>query len=464
MDTSEPFFDVIVRGGQAVLPNGLAQVDIGVRGGKIAAIAPMLAGAADWTIQADGRLVLPGLVDPHVHLGIPIKDTWSADDFTSGSVAAACGGVTTLLDFTVQRPGQSLRQALEERLARAQAQCHVDYGLHVNITDQPLAHLGEIAALIAEGFTSFKAFTTYREAGMWMPWPTLRQVLAHIGAQGGLLMLHAEDNDTVERLTAEHVAAGRYAPIYHPRSRPAEAEALAIEQAAAIAAAVDAPLYIVHLSSRLGLEAARQARAQGVRLFLETCPQYLVLDESAYLSPQGHHAITTPPLRTPADAEALWQALAEGEIDTVGTDHCPFTLAQKDRYAGRFDLTPNGLPAVETRLSLLYTYGVAAGRISLTRLVEVAAQRPAALFGLAQRKGALAIGWDADMVVFDPTQSWRIMADNQHGAADWTPYAGHVVQGRVETVLLRGQALVSQGAFVGEDVWGQLVLSQRAEK
>ncbi len=457
MSEPEPFFDLILRGGQAVLPDGLARVDIGVRGGKIAAIAPELSGTAAWTLPAGDKLILPGLVDPHVHMGIPIKDTWSADDFTSGSVAAACGGVTTLLDFTVQRPGQTLHQALEERLARAHAQCHVDYGLHINITDRPLTHLDEIPTLIAEGFTSFKAFTTYREAGMWMPWPTLRQVLAQIAAHGGLLMIHAEDNDTIERLTAHHLAAGHHAPIYHPRSRPAEAEALAIEQAAAIAGALGAPLYVVHLSSRLGLEAAGRARAQGVRLLLETCPQYLLLDESAYWEPAGHRAITTPPLRTPADREALWQALAAGDIDTVGTDHCPFTQAQKDRYGGRFDLTPNGLPAVETRLPLLYTYGVAAGRISLTRLVELTATRPAALFGFGRRKGALVVGLDADLVLFDPAPTWRITAGNQHGAADWTPYEGFPLQGKVDTVLLRGEALVSQGEFVGENVWGRLL-------
>lgn len=459
MNSGAPY-DVVIRQGQVVLPDGVQRLDIGVRSGRIAALAPELAGSADLTLDAAGHIVLPGLIDPHVHMGIPIKDTWSADNFTSGSVAAAFGGVTTILDFTVQQPGQTLRQALNDRLARAHAQCHVDYGVHVNITDQPLTHLDEIPALIAEGFSSFKVFSTYREAGMMIGWPDFRAVLDVIAQQGGLLMLHAEDNDLVESLTARHLAAGRRAPIYHARSRPAEAEARAIEQAAAIAGDLGAPLYVVHVSSRLSLEAGLRARTRGVQIYLETCPQYLALDESRLESPHGHWYIATPALRTRADAEALWEALAADEIDAVGTDHCPFTRAQKEAHGGHFAYTPNGLPAVETRLPLLATLGVAAGRLTWPQLVRVCAANPARLFGLEGRKGALAVGMDADLAIWDPTPAWVIADENQHGSADWSPYAGQRIQGKLNAVLLRGQLIIQGENFLGAETWGRLLRAQ----
>lgn len=455
MDHSPPF-DLVIRNGTAVLPDGVHQLDIGVRAGRIAALAPALS-AATTVVDATGQLVLPGLIDPHVHMGIPIKDTWSADDFTSGSVAAACGGVTTILDFTVQSPGQTIRAALDERLARAVGRCHIDFGVHVNITDRPDDQLDAIAGLIADGFNSFKVFSTYREAGMMIAWPEFRRVLRQIGRHGGLLMLHAEDNSLIEADTARHVHAGLFAPIYHPRSRTAEAEARAVAQAAEIALELDAPLYIVHLSSRAGLEAGLAARARGARLYLESCPQYLVLHEGYYLQENGHWFITTPPLRTADDAAALWQAVADGQIDALGTDHCPFTVAQKEAHGGRFHLTPNGMPGVENRLAVVYSYGVAAGRITLTQLVDLLATNPARLFGIDGRKGAIAVGRDADLVLWDPRGETVMAAEQMHGNADWTPYAGLRQIGCLTHTFLRGRPLVVDGRFVGDAPQGALI-------
>ncbi|MDX1663262.1 MAG: dihydropyrimidinase [Candidatus Promineifilaceae bacterium] len=456
MKTVEPF-DLLIRHGDVALPEGLAQVDVGVRGGRVAAIAPALDAPAERTIDAAGGLVFPGFIDPHTHMGIPIKETTSADDFASGSVAAAFGGITTILDFTVQAPGQTLREAVDERLEKARGHSHVDFGIHVNITDRPLDHLHEIPRLIADGFTSFKLFSTYREAGMMIGWPEFRRVMREVGRHGGLVMLHAEDNEIVEAMTEQYLAEARSDAICHARSRPAEAEAKAVRDAAAIAGEEGAPLYIVHLSSRAGLEAGLAARARGVQIYLETCPQYLLLTEDKYREEKGHYYITTPALRTEADARALWQALAEGAIDTAGTDHCPFTAEQKEHHGGAFHLTPNGMPGVETLFPLLYTYGVAEGRISLKQMLDVLAENPARIFGIDHRKGSIRPGADADFVIWNPEAETVVTAPNLHGRADWSPFEGMRIAGRLEYTILRGEVLVEGDRFVGENVQGRLL-------
>ncbi len=450
--------DLIVRQGELVLPGGrVMRGDVAIRHGIIAAIEPRIDESAAEEIDASGLMVFPGFIDPHTHMGIPILDTFSADDFESGSRAAAAGGITTILDFTVQRPGQSLEEALQERLGLAEGRCHVDFNIHVNVTDRPEQWLPQIASLCRRGFTSFKVFSTYRQAGMMISWPQFRQVLAAVRDAGGLLMLHAEDNALIERDTEAHLQAGRLEPIYHARSRTPEAEAAAIRRAAEIAGELEAPLYIVHLSSAAGLETALEARRQGVQIYLETCPQYLLLDESRYLQENGAWYITTPPLRTAADCQALWAALARGDIDTVGTDHCPFTRAQKEAGKGQFHRIPNGLPGIEWLFPLLYSYGVAGGRLSLKRLLEVLAENTARLFGLAHRKGRLAPGMDADLVLWDPATSHPIDGRHQSGRADWSPYQGFTLNGQVVCTLVRGRVLVTNGRFVGHTSFGQLV-------
>lgn len=443
---SEPY-DLLIRHGEVILPGGRQRVDIAVRDGRIAAIAPAIDGTAIRTIDASGMQVFPGVIDPHTHMGIPIKTTTSADDFRTGSEAAASGGVTTILDFTVQKPGESPTSALERRLGAAESGCRIDYAVHVNLTDRQAHWLPQIPDLIAAGHTSFKVFSTYRDAGMMIDWTDFRTVLETIHRHGGLLMLHAEDNGIVERETARHVSAGYRSPIWHARSRPAEAEAEAIRVAAAIAGELGARLYIVHLSSAAGLAAALSARRQGARLILETCPQYLLLDESRFDGPRGHDFIATPPLRTAADREALWEALADGSIDTIGTDHCPFTRAQQDEWEGRFDRAPNGLPGVATSFPLLFTHGVVSGRISAERLAELTATAPARHFGIDSRKGRIAVGTDADLLIWDPEAPATLHAADIPGAADWSPYEGWPVAGSVAWTILRGRPVFIRGAL-----------------
>lgn len=452
----------LLKGADVVLADGVRQVDVLVQDGKIGAIGPNFPAGTIPTLHLPGRIIFPGFIDCHTHFGIPIMNTTSADDFATGSMAAAWGGVTTIIDFTVQEQGQSPTEALAVRCQKAEI-CHIDYAIHVNITDRPEQHLAQIPNLIQRGFPSFKLFSTYRQAGMMASWPQFQQIMAVVGQHGGLVLLHAEDNDIVERETAKHLAAGHFEPIYHARSRPAEAEATAIRQAAQIAGQLNAPLYIVHLSSQAGLEAGLKARQQGVTIYLETCPHYLLLTEEKYRQPDGHHYITTPALRTQADVDALWQAVTAGDIDTIATDHCPFTLAQKELGNRQFQQTPNGLPGVATLFPLLYTYGVAAGKISLTDLVRLLAGNPARIFGLNHRKGQIAVGLDGDLVVWNPAGTTPLTAATIPGRADWSPFEGLPIAGQLEYTFLRGQCLARQGQFVGHHIRGELVESGKLQ-
>ncbi|MFQ5605250.1 MAG: dihydropyrimidinase [bacterium] len=453
--------DLLIKNGTAVTDAGKQRWDIGVQDGRIVEIEPDIATEADREIDATGKLVFPGFIDAHTHMGIPIKDTHSVDDFESGSVAAAFGGVTTILDFTVQGKEQMLKDSVEERLGRARGKCHVDFGLHVNITDEPEMRLWEIPELVDSGFTSYKVFSTYREAGMMVNWYQFEQILDKVNSQGGLLMLHAEDNEVIEQCTKECVSGSHTQPLFHAFSRPADAEGQAIWRAAEIAGAHEAPLYIVHLSSFDGLEMAQEAQELGIEIYLETCPQYLLLSEERYLSENGHLWITTPPLRRKEDNECLWEALADGSIDVVATDHCPFTLQQKESGGRVFHQTPNGLPGVETLFPLLYTYGVTKSRISLERMVQVLATNPARIFGLYPRKGAIEVGADADLVIWDPNAECVIRAQDLHGNADWSPYEGMTIKGKLEYTILRGQILVRGDEFLGKDIQGKLQLASK---
>lgn len=460
MTDNPPKFDLLIQNGEVAFKSGLQKLDIGILGDKIAALNSTLRRSASRTIDASERIIFPGFIDVHTHMGIPIMNTTSADDFESGSIAAAFGGVTTIMDFTVQGKGQSLKRSVDVRIQKAQNKCHVDYGIHVNVTDQPEKWLDQIPQLIEVGFISFKVFSTYRQAGMMINWDQFRQVLRQVDSHGGLLMLHAEDNETIESMTGKHLESGQLDPIYHPRSRPAEAEALAIENAARIAGELDARLYIVHLSSRQGLEVALKAREQGVKLFLETCPQYLLLNEDRYSQNSGRYFITTPPLRTEEDSEALWRALADGLIDVVATDHCPFTVDQKNAGEGKFHLTPNGIPGVETLFPLLYSYGVEKGRIPLQQLLQVLAKNPARIFGISNRKGEIKEGADADLVIWNPNVENAIAAEKLHGNADWSPYEGMSISGKLEYTISQGNILVDGEDFKGGSRFGELLLSE----
>ena len=448
----------LLRHGTIVNADGQRQADILVEGERIAAIGVGLPDPADRVIDATGRLLLPGGVDVHTHLDMPFGDIRTADDFASGTIAAACGGTTTIVDYATQTKGGSLRKALDQWMARAAGQAVIDFGFHVCIADLRPGVESEMASLVAEGVTSFKLFMAY-PGRLMLNDDEIFRVLRRAADVGAVVCLHAEDGLAIDLLVREALAAGRTAPVYHARTRPPAVEAEAIRRGIALAEKAGASLYIVHLSSAPGLEQIQAARRPGLNVLAETCPQYLLLTDAAYDAEpaQASKFVMSPPLRTPGDQDALWAGVERGDIQIVATDHCPFMMADKARGLDDFSRIPNGAPGIEHRMALLYDAGVAGGRLSLERFVDVTAAAPARIFGLSPRKGAIAEGADGDIVVFDPGGTTVISAATHHMRVDYNPYEGRTLRGAVDQVLARGEVVVSGGRFVGTPGRGQFL-------
>jgi len=449
-------YDLVIRGGTLVTPAETFTADLGIRGGRIAALGRGLAG--DHSLDAAELLVVPGAVDPHVHLQTPVGATQSSDDWASGTRAAACGGTTTLIDFVEPDLGASLLEALAARQAQAEGAAVIDYGLHMTLLKTPPAVLAEIQAVVQAGCPSFKTYLTYE--GFYLDDPSFLSALEGVAAAGGLVLVHAENHALIERLRQRLPAAGQTAPRYHARSRPVGAEAEAVERAAALAEAAGCPLYVVHISTDRGAAAVARARRRGQAVYGETCPQYLLLTEAELDRPgfEGAKFVCSPPLRPAGHGDALWRGLADGNLQTVGTDHCPFFYqGQKDLGRAVFTEVPNGLPGVEARLALLYTFGVGTGRLTLNQWVQVCCANPARIFGLYPRKGTLMPGADADLVLFDPNAAVTLSPERLHENVDYTPYDGLALRGYPRLTLARGQVLAEDGAYVGPPGGGRFL-------
>ncbi len=449
---------MLIKNGTLVTPEKTWQADILIVEEKIAKVGTELNSKAEKVIDASGKLVLPGVIDAHTHMGIPIKDTWSADDFASGTHAAACGGVTTVMDFTVQAKGQTLLESIEERMRRADGQSLVDYTLHCNITDFTPSTVEDMQQVVAQGLTSFKVFMAYKRAGMMLQDHELIRVFAKAAELGAIVMLHAENGDIIDFLTDRLIEEGKVAARYHATSRPVQAEIEAVNRAITLAEITGATLYVVHLTSGAALALIHQARQRGLPIIAETCPQYLLFTQDAYQRPDdGHCYIASPPFRQAEDCESLWQGIKNQWISVVGTDHCPFTRAQKDSGNRHFHTTPNGLPGVETLLPLLYSEGVRKNRITINQMVQVLSENPAKIFGLFPRKGRLQEGADADVVIFNPDQKVRLGAKMLHSQTDWSPYEGWEIVGYPERTILRGHEVMRNGELVQAGARGQFL-------
>jgi len=441
-------YDRVIKGGTLVTAGGSFQTDLAIQGEKIKALGRNLEGKID--VDAHGLLVLPGGIDPHVHLEMPTATTRTSEDWSSGTMAAAFGGTTTVIDFVEPAKGQTLLDAFEQRRSEAHDSASVDYGLHMTLTQADENTLSQIPQAAAAGLTSFKLYTTY--PGFMLSDHELLQALNGIQKAGGLALVHCENDAIIQQRTAELLASRHTHPRYHAMSRPAEAEVEAIHRVITLASLTRTPLYVVHISTAGGAAAVRQARAERQVVYGETCPQYLLLDASR-MAVEDHRAaaslICSPPLRTPDDSAGLWRGLSDGTLQTIGTDHCAFNLLeQKDMGLDCFLNVPGGLPSIEARLSLIYSAGVCTGRLDLADWVAACCTNPAHIFGLYPRKGTLMPGADADIVLFDPQKSITLTKSFLHEQVDYTPYEGIKVTGWPVATFLRGQPLVFEEKLV----------------
>jgi dihydropyrimidinase len=448
-----------ISGGMVVTASDRFSADVYVRGGRIVGMGSGLEIGVDETVDATGCYVLPGGVDPHVHLDFPSLDTYTADDSRSGTAAAAQGGTTTIINFAVQQNGEELSQALHRSLELAEGNAVTDYAFHVVVRDLPNRCLDEIDGLAKEGVSSVKVFMAYPGEFM-IDDGTLLRILEKTGEAGALTMIHAENGGAIDVLTKRAVAAGGTSPRWHGKTRPTLLEAEAVHRASVLAELAEASAYFVHLSCEEALAELTQARARGVAVYGETCPHYLTLNDSVYEGDSFDVAryVMTPPLRAPHQPASLWRGIGRGEVDVVSTDHCPFCMVgQKDAGRDNFLKIPNGVGGVEYRLLLLFDRGVVAGQLSLERLVAVTAANPAKLFGLYPRKGVLAVGADADIVILDPRSMTTLSNGQSPSKVDYSIYEGWTVQGAIRRVFLRGEEVVSNGTVVTTSRRGQYV-------
>jgi dihydropyrimidinase len=442
---------LLIKGGTVVTASDQYLGDVFVDGEKIAAIGSSLTMTADRVIDAADKYVLPGGIDVHTHLDMPFGGTTSADDFESGTIAAAYGGTTSIVDFAIQYKGQTLHHAWETWMKKAEGKAAIDYGFHMIITQLSDQVEQEMDALVGQGVTSFKLFMAYPGVFM-LDDASIFRALLRSGRNGGTICMHAENGGVIDVLVKKALAEGKTAPKYHALTRPARAEAEATHRAIALAEMADVPIYIVHLSAAEALEMVTEARDRGLPAYAETCPQYLFLSYDNYEEPgfEGAKYVMSPPLRSKDTQDKLWRGLAFNDLQAISTDHCPFCMKEQ-KVLGQDDFSkiPNGAPGIETRMSLVYDGGVRQGRISMNRFVELTSTSPAKIFGLFPRKGTIAPGSEADIVVFDPNRKVRLSAKTHHMKVDYNPYEGREVTGVTDTVISRGRIVIDGGKFVG---------------
>lgn len=449
---------ILLTGGIVVTAADTYPADVRLEGEKITAIGRNIAQDGDQRVNVAGCYLFPGGIDPHTHFDLPIGDMRTADSFASGSKAALIGGTTTIIDYATQFKGESLATGLTNWHALARDNCYTDYGFHMAITDWNDTIAREMKELVEEhGISSFKLYMAYKNVLQVDDGALLSAFHAAAGC-GAILCLHCENGDVIDTLIRQSIRQGRTEPRYHAVSRPALVEEEATRRAILLAKMADAPLYVVHLTCAGALTAVEEAKRAGLPVYAETCPQYLLLDESYYEQAGFESAkyVISPPLRNRANQPVLWQGLTNHILDTVATDHCSFHFSgQKDLGLHDFSKIPNGMPGVETRLSLLYTYGVAGGRINLNQFVALTATNAAKVFGLYPRKGTIAVGSDADITVWDPCYEGIISAQTQAQRVDYSPFEGFVQKGRAKYVYLRGRLAAGEGQLIASQADGQ---------
>ena len=438
-------FELVIKGGLIVSDDQVILTDLAINGEQIAAVGNDLDG--NETIDATGLLVLPGGIDPHVHLQMPTPSTVTSDDWSTGSLAAACGGTTTVIDFVEPLAGQSMQEALLLRKMEADGNTLIDYALHMTIADVSDETLSQISEMIAAGVSSFKSYTTY--TGLKLTYEELSIVMKAIASAGGLCMVHAEDDGIIREATKKLVDEGKISPQWFPLSRPAESELEAVERCIEMARASNVHLYVVHLSTSRAIDAIFIARNEQVSVMGETCPQYLILDQTQMLEADAITAaglVCSPPLRDPSEKQLIWNAIKEGKIQSIGSDHCSFRLVPlKEKGLHDFRKVPGGLPGIELRYPMLYSQGVLDNKMSLQDWVNICSTQPAKIFGLYPQKGSLKIGSDADIVLFNPKKNFLVSQKTLHENVDYSPYNTMVLTGYPEMTIAKGKKLIENG-------------------
>ncbi len=449
---------VLIQNGTVVNFDSSVRADLLIDGGIIKDIRPSIPpNSAQTIVDATGLLLLPGGIDAHTHLDMPFGGTNSADDFLTGTRAAAIGGTTTIVDFAIQARGMKMRTALDTWWKKAEGKACIDYGLHMIVTDLPDAGLEDMDDMVREGVASFKLFMAYPNVLM-VDDATIFKAMRQTAKNGALICMHAENGSVIDVIVQKALAEGKTAPIYHALTRPTRAEAEAVHRAIAMAEMAQVPVYIVHLSSEDALNQVREARDRGLPAFAETCPQYLLLslEDVQDKGWEGAKYVFTPPLREKKNQPKLWEGLRKDNLQVVSTDHCPFCF-EDQKALGKDDFTkiPNGGPGIENRLQLLHHHGVGKGNFSLNRFVELVSTSPARIFGMFPKKGILARGSDADIVLWDPIATHTISAATHHMRVDYSMFEGFKVKGNARDVYSRGELIVSKGEFIGQPGRGQ---------
>ncbi|HUJ57919.1 MAG TPA: dihydropyrimidinase [Kofleriaceae bacterium] len=449
----------LIKGGTVVTASDTFVADVWLDNGKVAALGTIPGGKADQTIDATGKYVMPGGIDCHTHMSLPFGGTVASDDFHTGTVAAAHGGTTTIVDFAIQQKGGSMRAGLDAWFAKSEGQAAIDYSFHMIMTEANPAALDEMAAMVREGVTSFKMFMAYPGVFLVDDQQIFR-AMQRAGELGALITTHAEIGLPLDVLVQQALAKGHRAPVYHALTRPEIAEATGTERAIALAEMAHVPVYMVHLSAQRALERVMEARDRGLPAYAETCPQYLFCTEDDLRGEPGNEwkgagFVCTPPLRPAHHHDHLWRGLRNYDLQVVATDHCPFCMKdQKELGRNDFSKIPNGMPGVETRLYLLWE-GVTRGKISMNRFVEITSTAPAKIFGMYGKKGTLAVGADADVVVWDPAREKILGKDTLHMRVDYSPFEGRKVVGAPSHVLSRGELVVENDVWVASRVQGR---------